>query len=167
LSDLIPTLPELGKAEAAAILSGIATLEGDPALLAALQRRTFIEKGLQLVEGPDCPLCDHPWENEDHLRKHLQEKLGKSEQSTNLQASLLKHGGDLVRHLTRLRGLVAAVNTIATAESSADCALLTGAWLADLDSLKSSLTTVDGLLGLKDRLARGWAGMPKAVIAQL
>jgi len=39
LSDLIPTLTDVGKTEVAAILSGISTLEADPALLAALQRR--------------------------------------------------------------------------------------------------------------------------------
>jgi DNA repair exonuclease SbcCD ATPase subunit len=60
LSDLVRTLPDLGKPEAAAILSGIETLEADPVLLASLQRRSFIEKGLQLVEGSECPFCDHP-----------------------------------------------------------------------------------------------------------
>lgn len=167
LSDLIPTLPDLGKPETAAILSGIATLEADPALLAALQRRSFIEKGLELVDGSACPLCDHPWENEDHLREHLREKLAKSEQSRKLQDSLLKNGAALVQHLTRLRGMIAAVNVIATAESSAACVKLLAAWMADLDALKGSLTAIDGLLGLKDRLASGWAGTPEGIAAQL
>jgi hypothetical protein len=47
---------DLAKAEAVAIVNDLARLEADPALLAALQRRSFIEKGLTLVEGPDCPL---------------------------------------------------------------------------------------------------------------
>jgi recombinational DNA repair ATPase RecF len=167
LSDLVPTLPDVATAEAAAILSGIATLEADPALLAALQRRSFIEKGIELIDGSDCPLCDHPWGDEDHLRKHLKVKLAKSERSRKLQGALLTSGSDLARHLTRLRGMLAPVNATAEAERSAECAKLLAAWIADLDGLKSSLAAVDGLLGLKDRLASGWAGTPKAVLAQL
>jgi hypothetical protein len=34
------------------------------------------------------------------------------------------------------------------------------AWRADLEGLKASLTTVDGLTGLKDRLTAGWLVMP-------
>lgn len=167
LSDLIATLQDLGKVEAGSILSGIAALETDPALLAALQRRSFIEKGLELIDGPDCPLCDHPWGNEDHLRKHLQAKLAKSEQSKKLQDALLKSGGELARHLARLRGMLVPVNTIAAGENSTECLKVMTAWIVDLDSLKNNLTSIDGLLGLKDRLTNGWAGTPKAAAAQL
>jgi hypothetical protein len=37
--------------EAAAIVADIQKLEADPALLIAVQRRAFIEKGLELVDG--------------------------------------------------------------------------------------------------------------------
>jgi len=50
-----------------------------------LQRRTFIEKGLDLVDGPECPLCDTPWEDEQYLREHLKVKLAKSEEARKLQ----------------------------------------------------------------------------------
>jgi hypothetical protein len=63
LSEAIVGIPTLGKDDASAILSGIARLEGDPALLEAVNRRSLIEKGLDLVDGPDCPLCDRPWDN--------------------------------------------------------------------------------------------------------
>ena len=46
LSDPSGTFPDLGKAEATLILSGIARLEADSALLDALQKRSLIEKGL-------------------------------------------------------------------------------------------------------------------------
>src|ERR1039458_3288250 len=79
----------ISQTEATAILSDLAKLEADPALLAALQRRSFIEKGLDLVDGSECPLCDHPWENEQHLRDHLKAKLAKSEEARKLQQALL------------------------------------------------------------------------------
>lgn len=167
LSDLISTLPDLGKVEAAAILSGVAALEADPALLAALQRRSFIERGLELIDGPDCPLCDHPWGNEGHLRKHLQAKLSKSRESEKLQDALARNSGDLARHLARLRSMLGPAHMTATTEASAACAKLLAEWMADLDGLKGGLTGIDELLGLKERLTSGWAQMPKAVVAQL
>ena len=56
LADAAKGFAELGKAEAAAITADLARLDEDPALLAALQRRSFIERGLELVDGPACPL---------------------------------------------------------------------------------------------------------------
>src|SRR5262249_11769455 len=67
LSDAAKGFPDLAKADAAGIVADLTTLENDPALLAALQRRAFIEKGLDLVDGPECPLCDKPWEDEQRL----------------------------------------------------------------------------------------------------
>lgn len=167
LSDLLPGLPDLGKAEESAILGGIAALEADPALLAAVQRRGFIEKGLELVDGPECPLCDHPWDTGDHLRKHLQEKLAKSEQSRRLQETLLKAGSDLGRHLFHLRGTLAPVNNLAAAEGDVDCVKVVAGWIAELDALNGRLTGIEGLLGLKDDLAAGWAKTPREMALQL
>ena len=87
----------LAEAEAVAVVRDLARLEADPALLAALQRRSFIEKGLELVEGPECPLCDQPWEDEQHLRDHLKAKLAKSEEARKLQEALLKNGTAIAR----------------------------------------------------------------------
>ena len=89
--------PDLAKKEAAAIFADLAKLEADPALLAALQRRAFIEKGLDLVDGPECPLCDTPWKDEQHLRDHLKAKLAKSEEARKLQQSLLNNGAAIAR----------------------------------------------------------------------
>jgi hypothetical protein len=73
-------------AEAAAIVTDIGKLEADPALLIAVQRRSFVEKGLELMDGAECPLCDHTWESEADLRAHLAEKLAKSTEIYNMAA---------------------------------------------------------------------------------
>src|SRR5262249_27723802 len=61
LSGAAKDFPELAKVDADAILADLTKLDSDPALLTILQRRTFIEKGLALIEGPACPLCDKLW----------------------------------------------------------------------------------------------------------
>ena len=78
----------LGAEQSSAILADIATLETDPPLLDALTRRSFLERGLGLVDGPRCPLCDQQWDDEEHLRNHLRTKLTKSQQAEIVQTRL-------------------------------------------------------------------------------
>ena len=161
LSDAADTFPQLRKAEATAIVAGLARLEADPALLEALQRRSFIEKGLDLVDGPDCPLCDHPWENEQLLREHLKSKLAKSEEAGKLQATLLKAGADIAREAVRVVGLLSLPLKIAEGQGGGAFARLLSGWMGELEVLKAKLTNLDGITGLKDRLIEGWLGIPK------
>ena len=58
-----PVCLRSARREVAALLKDIATLESDPALLQAVTRRAFVERGLSLVEGPLCPLCDTEWDD--------------------------------------------------------------------------------------------------------
>jgi DNA repair exonuclease SbcCD ATPase subunit len=162
LTDASKTFAALGKAQVAAILSGIARLEADPALLDALQRRSFIEKGLDLVDGPECPLCDHPWDNELHLREHLNAKLARSEEAGRLLEALIKAGAELVREQARVLGLFGQVLKIADGQDDSGFSHLLTDWTADLQGLKAKLTNLDGLIGLKDRLTSGWLETPKA-----
>lgn len=167
LSDAAKAFPDLAKKEAAAIVTDLAKLETDPALLAALQQRSFIEKGLDLVDGPECPLCDKPWEDEQHLRDHLTAKLAKSEEARKLQQSLLNNGTAIAKEAIRVIGLLALVQKSAEALGDTAFAQLLTLWKADLEGLKANLTTVDGLTGLKSRLTAGWLEIPKAFAKNL
>lgn len=153
--------PDLAKAEVGAILADLDRLESDPALLAALKRRAFIEKGLELVDGLACPLCDEPWEDEQHLREHLKAKLAKSAEAQKIQEALLKEGTAVARAAIRVASLLGPALKIAQAQGEAAVARMLEGWKADLEGLKAGLTTVDGLTDLKERLAAGWLAMPK------
>jgi hypothetical protein len=129
LSDAANKFPDLAKTEAAAILSDLAKLGADPALLAALQRRSFIEKGLDLMDGPECPLCDHSWGDAQHLRKHLKVKLMKSEEARKLQETLVKNGGALVKEAIGVVGLVGLVQKIAETQGEGAFAQILAAFI--------------------------------------
>lgn len=162
LSEAAKGFPALASKEAAAVVADLAKLEADPALLAALQKRSFIEKGLDLVDGPDCPLCDKSWEDEQHLRDHLKAKLAKSEEAQKTQQSLITNGTAIAQGAIRVAGLLSPIQKIAEAQGDATFAKLLNNWKADLETLKSNLVTVDGLTGLKDRLSAGWLETPPA-----
>jgi ABC-type transport system involved in cytochrome c biogenesis ATPase subunit len=162
LSEAAKGFPDLAKKEAAVILADLAKLEADPALLAALQRRSFIEKGLELVDGPECPLCDTPWEDEQHLRSHLEAKLAKSEEARKLQQSLLNNGSAIAQEAIRAIGLLAPVQKLAETQGDGPFTALLTLWKASLETLKANLATVDGLTGLKGRLTAGWLETPEA-----
>ena len=160
LCDAAKGFLDLAREEAAAILAHLTRLENDPALLAALQRRSFVEKGLDLIDGRECPLCDSPWEDEQHLRGHLQAKLAKSEEARALQQSLLDSGAAIAKEVVRIRALLLPVQSVAEALRDNALRQLLAAWGADLEAFKTSLATVDGLTGLKDRLTTGWTQVP-------
>ena len=167
LSEAEAGLPDLGKAEAAAIVDDLVKLELDPALLGALQRRALVERGLDLVDGPECPLCDTTWEDEQQLREHLKAKLAKSEQARELQDALVGNGGKLSDEMTKIIGLLGPVQKLAEAEEQGAVAQQLSDWKTDLQELKPKLTTVEGLSGLKDRLTDGWPEAPKTLAESL
>ena len=166
LSEAAKGFQNLAKKEEAGIIADLAKLEADPALLAALQRRSFIEKGLDLVDGPECPLCDKPWTDEQHLRDHLKAKLAKSlaksEEARKLQQALLNNGTAIAQETIRVMGVLVPVQQIAEGQGEGGFTKLLTGWKADLEALKAKLMTVDGLAGLKDRLTNGWMEIPKA-----
>ena len=167
LSEAADCTTGLCAAEAAQITTDLAKLKADPGLLAALQRRSFIEKGLELVDGPVCPLCDTAWDDEDTLRTRLQAKLDKSEEARELQVSLTTNGAAISNELIRITALIGPVQKLAAAEGQTTFADALAEWKADLDTLRPKLATVDGLTGLKDRLSNGWVQEPGTLSANL
>lgn len=167
LSEAAKEFQDLARTEATAIVADLVKLEADPVLLAALQRRSFIEKGLDLVEGPGCPLCDHPWEDEQHLRDHLKAKLAKSEEAKKLQQALLNNGAVIAQEAIRVMGLLGLVQKIAEGQSESGFAQLLTGWQTNLEALRTKLGTLDGLTGLKDRLTAGWLGIPTTLLEGL
>jgi hypothetical protein len=163
LSDAAKGFPDLAKTEGAAIVSDLAKLEADPALLAVLQRRSLIERGLDLVDGPECPLCDTPWADEQKLRDHLKAKLAKSEDARKVQQALLNNGTAMAQQAVRVVGLLVLVQKVAEGQGESGFAQLLADWKIDLEGLKANLTTVEGLTGLKDRLTGGWLRVPEAL----
>ena len=161
LSDSADGFLGLAKTEVDGILSDLGKLEADPALFDALQRRSFVERGLTLVDGPECPLCDHPWKNEKHLRDHLKEKLEKSDKARKLQDTLVKNGGVLSQEAIRLVSLIGLAQRVAESQGDSGFAQLVISWKTDLEGLKTKLATVDGLMGLKNRLKENWLAVPK------
>jgi hypothetical protein len=154
--------PELGKAQATSTIANLARFETDPALFEALQRRNLIEKGLELLDGPECPLCDAAWDDEKKLRDHLKAKLVKSEEARKLQDAFLKDGQALADRATRMIGLLSPVQKLAESQRDKHFAKLVSEWKADVEALKAKLVTVDGIAGLKERLVSGWLQVPKS-----
>ena len=144
LAEAAKGFPDLASTESAAIIADLAKLEADPTLLAALRRRSFIEKGLDLVDGPECPLCDTRWEDEQHLRNHLKTKLAKSGEAGKLQESLLKNGMALTEQAIRVAGLLTPVQKLAEGHGESGFAQLLIVWIMEDRS------------GLDDQCFPGW-----------
>jgi hypothetical protein len=153
-------ISDLGKVGAATIVADFEKLEADPDLFQALQRRSFIEKGLELVDGPSCPLCDKEWEDEADLREHLRGKLAKSKAAEKIQQSLLNAGAEIAECSINVTSLLATVERHAQAVEESEFAKQITAWRSDLEALKGKVASFEGLAELKGRMATGWVAVP-------
>ncbi len=159
------TFQALGAEESSAILEDIATLESDPQLLDAVTRRSFLEGGLALVDGTQCPLCDQEWEDEDRLRNHLRTKLAKSEQAEIVQKRLLDNAGAIARHAVRVVSLLERVQQLAVSDGPPGFAQELTSWSEGLNTFANSLTTTEQVLGHKARFQFGWIAAPRSLPA--
>ena len=157
----------LAEAHAVAVVAALAKLEADPALFTALQRLAFLEKGLELVDGPDCPLCDSSWASAEQLADHLRAKLLKSKEAQNIQQTLLENGAAIGRAAAQLSALLSAGQRACEGQAEAELVPSFREWKVDLDGLKTSLSSVDGIAGAKERLAHDWPRMPPAFADEL
>ena len=162
-------LPELGQEEVKSLLEGIKKVEDDPALFAIIQQRSLIERGLDLVDGPDCPLCDLSWEDEEHLRAHLSVKLEKSKTAGEITDGLTNAGARLAQSVSSTLTKLTAMNEIARAKEIdlEEAAKLFETWRSDLTEFKKSLDSVDGILGQKTRFESGWLSVPAGLGNQI
>ena len=157
----------LGGTATKAILADLAKLEEDLALLDALKQRSFVQRGLALVDGPRCPLCDMEWEDEEHLKNHLKVKLAKSAQAEALQKRVLENAGAIASHAGRIAALVGAVLPVTGADGPAGFSEGLSAWVEQLTAFAKSLGTVEEVIGYKARFEQSWIAAPPSLAAKL
>lgn len=172
LTEFAETLDDLGAENVVPVLGDIKKLEDDPALFVMVKQRTLIEKGLDLIDGPACPLCDLPWEDEEHLRAHLAARLEKSKEAKALTDNLIACGSRLAQIITSTTSKLTTASDIAKAieVNAKEEAALFDAWTSDLTTLKGTLGTIEGLIGQKERFDANWLKAPaefKAAISNL
>jgi hypothetical protein len=156
-------LANFGKKEAAAVLKDIHALENDPGLLDAVTRRAFVERGLSLVDGPNCPLCDTAWDNVRHLKSHIQAKLAKSKEGEAVQQRLLKNAAELANDARKLVALIAPVQALAQATRLAGLGTELGAWSTRLSTFAKSLGTIEDVIAQRKACEIGWVGAPASL----
>jgi len=165
LSEAAKGFDDLGAADVKVVLEGIERIENDPALFKIIQQRSLIEKGLELIDGATCPLCDLPWEDEDHLRAHLTEKLGKAKEASALADSLSAAGSRLsqaISTVTSKLGAAIELNKANDIQADDEVAVFED-WRTELLALKGKLSSVDQLLSLKEQFEDNWLKVPKSL----
>jgi hypothetical protein len=153
----------LASQEVAKILKDIGALESDPALLRAVTRRAFVERGLSLVDGPNCPLCGTEWDDERHLKAHLKAELAKSKKAEELQQRLLKNAAEVADEARRVTGLIAPVQLFAKADGPAGLSADLTTWSKRLSAVADSLGTVEDVMARKVEFETGWAAAPSSL----
>ena len=163
LQKAVAGLPTLGKEEVESLVGDLIALEGDPALLQAITRRSFVERGLTLVEGTHCPLCDTEWEDEEELKAHLRAKLAKADEAEALQKQLLENGSEIASQARRIAGLVEAVQPVVKTDGPNGFSEELEDWSAALRGFASELGTVEKIAAERGRLEKDWTVAPASL----
>jgi len=167
LTNVIAGINDPNSPDANALVGLIEQLENDAQLLVSLQQRELVERGLKLVDGSACPMCDHEWPDEAHLLSHLHAKQEKSKAAGQLKQKLSDHATALSTEVGTLKGLLIEAHRIAKLENAAELLASVMAWGKDLASLQERLKSFTDILELKDRLTTGWPAMPDGFEAKL
>lgn len=146
------------------LLKNIAKVEADPLLLPMIRRHSFLQTGLDLIDSPQCPLCDAEWEI-DKLRSHVQAKLMRSKEAQALRDQIVGFGQSLSAEIIRVRGWIEPLKKLPEAQGDVGARLTE--WSGDLLAFYVSLSSLDGILGAKERIESGWAAAPAKLKADL
>jgi hypothetical protein len=166
LSDYLQDHDELSTASEE-LTSALTELEADPTILEALRHRALIETGLLLVTDAACPLCDHPWDDTQTLRAHLQAKLARSEAAKNLQRRVQQAAERVAQQVQRAQTLIQAAQPHAvTVGRTGDQAALVD-WLTDLAGFKANLNNLETMREQATRLSTDPLAQPSTLAAML
>lgn len=166
-SDAASGFETMGKAEAVTIGDDLAKLEAEPGLLAAIQRLSFIERGIDLIEDRDCPFCDVTWDDEQKLVEHLKAKLRKLKGAQKLQQALLQNGAALAAEAAKVIRSVTMIEKLAEAARETGVAQACSMWRDDLEDLKGKLAGIDGIAEVRERLAKSWLLVPPGLLTSV
>ena len=160
-------LPTLSHEKVKSVVRDLTALDGDPALLEAITRRSFVERGLGLIDGAQCPLCDTDWEDEAALITHLRAKLAKADEAGTLQKRLLDNGAEIANQARRIAGLADAVKPLGGLYGPDGLAEELEKWSSDLKAFASALSMVESIAEQRGRLEEGWSVSPGSLKDQL
>jgi hypothetical protein len=160
LTEMIADLKQTATSEAGGLIAQLDRLDQDPLLLLSLHQRVLVEQGMALVDGPECPMCDHEWPDQGELLAHLHLKQEKSKTAGLVQKEILERAELVSRAAGNLKALLLEAHTIAKAERQIDFIADIKVWGSDLANLQKQLENFSQILELKERLQSGWPKMP-------
>ena len=126
-----------------------------------------MERGLELIKGAFCPLCDKEWEDEESLRAHLREKLLRANVAEGVQHRLLRNASTIASEAVRIAGLIEPVLPLIRTDGPDGFYGEMQGWFASLRTVATTLQTLETIRTQRDRFGVEWALPPPTLLKQL
>ena len=139
----------------------------DPHFLKLVKQESLVQKGIELLDGAVCPLCDLEWPSVDDLRRHLDEKLLETEKAGAQRERMLKDARTVSQTIRRGAVLIDAVTATAKVLEQAEESLRFTTWSEMLKSSYDKLSTIEGILDQKAIFQKDWRIMPPPIEADV
>lgn len=154
-SDIVDAEPNKVN-EAVAGLDGSLTQVEGGTHFELLKNRTFLEKGLELLEDEAvCPLCDTEWQTPQELKQHLTEKIEGSKELAKLDQVVDSKAAVLRNALSSERTVLTQVHALSVSWSEKSDQTMLQSRLDLLLEFETLLRTTQGCVDVKDRLEAG------------
>ena len=152
------------QATVSALLKDYAAIHADPDLLSKIKRQPFLQTGLELVDGPQCPLCDTSWDAQA-LKTHLQGKLQASVQAQATRDRVVDGGNAIAAAALRVREQFSFIAKLP--EVDAESAGRLQHWAGELLTFAEGIRSFDGVMAAGERIEAGWAKAPGTLGVEL
>lgn len=120
--------------------------------LSAINHLDLIQRGLELLDGSTCPLCDLEWPSLEQLREHLAGKADHARAAGELREQLRRLSAKLIGEFSAQRNAIQSVDVIARHLGNGDGAAALQAWATSLVQIETYLQSVPTLLEKFDEI---------------
>jgi len=135
-------------------------IEENPSLLDLIDAAELVTMGIELVDAPECPLCDLAWDDIDALKEHLDEKLRNSASAVAIAERLIANGKILAGAARKTQSHIASIEGLPSELVSSNLAQSLKDWDAELEIFISDAASLSGLRKMQTQFSTGWPAIP-------
>ncbi|WP_100464794.1 AAA family ATPase [Mycobacteroides abscessus] len=128
-------------------------LDADPNLLDTLRHRSLVQQGLASLQASNCPLCDVAWQSVEELRRHLEDKLERSQAAQEIKARIISVAGEYRAEVNDLADLIQRIIPVAQVEGGDELHHMLTTWMQSVRAHIQRLREFDDIAKLADALA--------------
>ena len=158
--EFFSTCVSTNKKTCESLVIDLCEIEENPSLLDLIDTAELVTMGIELVDSPECPLCDLAWDDIDALKEHLDEKLRNSASAVALAERLVANGKILTGSARKIQSHIVSIEGLPSELAPPSLAQCLKDWNAELETFIFDAASLSGLRKAQTQFSTGWPAIP-------